>query len=264
VRRAVFLSVGGLAVFLSYLAVMTGVAPDANLGSVSIAAVAFPGLVSGFVLVAYAAWESRNLRRAAIIADELNTQLVRKEIELGRLSALDELTRLYSRREFDNILRAEFERRRRYGRDLSLLLLDADHVAEFHDGSTSKTYLLQEVATIFRQVLRANDVGGRVTPERLGLVLPETDEIRAQLVADKIRAAVGRHEFIGMLADGGTRVTVAAGIAMASDDFDSAEEFFAAAEAALGEAIVAGYNQVRVYRRVEIKPESSGPFSLAS
>jgi diguanylate cyclase (GGDEF)-like protein len=262
----VFLSAGGVAVFLSYVAVMSGIAPDTSIGPVSVAAVAFPGLVTGFVMVAYVAWETRNLRLASHIAEELNAQLVRKEVELGRISTLDELTRLYTRREFENGLRLEFERRRRYGRDLALLLLDVDQVGDLGEGKMSKTYLLSEIAGIFRHILRANDVGGRITPERLGLLLPETDEIRAQLVADKIRAAVGKHEFLGPLADGGVRVAVSIGIAIADDAFESAAGLMAAAESALGEAIAGGYNQVRVYERPRDADagDANGPYRLAS
>lgn len=266
VRRAVFLSAGGLAVFLAYVAVMSGVAPE-SVGTVSIAAVAFPGLVTGFVMVSYVAWETRNVGRALGRAEELSAQLARTEIELGRVSTLDELTRLYSRREFDKSLRLEFERRRRYGRDLSLLLLDVDHVGALGDGKMSKTYLLSAVAGIFLNVLRANDLGGRFTPDRLSLLLPETDAIRAQLVADKIRDGVSKHEFLGRPIDGGVRVTISIGIAVADDEFRTAAEFVDAAESALAASIAAGYNQVRVFERARDEAddgESAGPYRLAS
>jgi diguanylate cyclase (GGDEF)-like protein len=266
VRRAAFLSAGGLAVFLSYVAVMTGVAPDASFGSVTIAAVAIPGLVTGFVMVAYVAWETRNVREASHRLDELSTQLMQKEIEIGRISAVDELTRLYSRREFENSLRLEFERRRRYGRDLSLLILDIDHVGGLGEGKMAKTFLLSEVAAIFHKVLRANDIGGRYATERLGLLLPETDDIRAQLVADKIRAAIADHRFLGTAPGEGVRVTIWIGIAVADDGFATYQEFASAAETALGEAIGAGYNQVRVFTRPRPSDgeQPRGPFSLAS
>jgi diguanylate cyclase (GGDEF)-like protein len=130
----------------------------------------------------------------------------------------------------------------------------------------SKTYLLSEVAGIFRHILRANDVGGRITPERLGLLLPETDEIRAQLVADKIRAAVSKHEFLGTLADGRVRVAVSIGIAVADDEFAAASDLMAAAESALADAIAAGGHYVRLYERPKGDDAEGGnePYRLAS
>lgn len=273
VRRAVYLAAGGLAVFLSYLAVMTGTGP-ASVGPVSVATVAFPGLVTGFVMVAYVAWETRNVRRESKRAELLEAELVRKEIELGRVSTVDELTRLYTRREFDNSVRLEFERRRRYGRDLSLLLIDVSQAGDAAggagdtlagDGRMSKTYVVAEMAAIFRRVLRANDIGGRFTPERLGLLLPETDEIRAQLVADRIRAAVRDHEILGGGADGRLRVSVCAGIVMGDDAFATPAEFAEAAETALAAALSAGHNQVVLYKRPDVDDdERAGPYSLAS
>jgi diguanylate cyclase (GGDEF)-like protein len=266
VRRAIFVAASGVAVFSSYVFVGFGRAPDANVGIFTIAATVFPGLITGFVLVAYMAWETRNQRIAKGLADQLSAELMRKEIELGRMATLDELTRLYTRREFDKILIAEFERRRRYGRDLSLLLLDVDHVGDVGEGKMSKTYLLSEIAGIFRMVLRANDVGARYTPDRLGLLLPETDSIRAQLVADKIRASVAKHEFLGLLRDGGVRVTVSVGIALADDDFSIPTQLMEAAETALAASIAAGYNQVTVFARESTgsEDESAGPYRLAS
>jgi diguanylate cyclase (GGDEF)-like protein len=130
----------------------------------------------------------------------------------------------------------------------------------------TKKYLVSEVSSIFHNALRANDIGGRYTADRLGLLLPETDEIRAQLVADKIRDAIAKHEFLGARADGTPRVTVSVGIAIADDVFATYEDLASAAETALGEAIAAGHNHVRVYTRTAPDDESSpsGPFRLAS
>lgn len=264
VRRAIFLAAGGVAVFLSYVAVMSGTASDTRIGSISIAAMAFPGLVSGFVMTAYIAWETRNVRIAKQQADELNAQLVRKEIELGRIATLDELTRLYSRREFENSLRLEFERRRRYGRELSLLLIDVEGAGELA-GNLSKTYLLSEVSVIFRHILRANDLGGRYTNDVLSLLLPETDSIRAQLVADKIRAAVAANTHIGTLPNGSPRVSVSIGIAVADESMPDYYAMREAAESALADAIAGGVSQVRVYEPPPAEEEEeAGPYRLAS
>jgi len=265
VKRVLLLSAGGVAIFLSYVAVLSGMPQSFDVGSITVSSVAFAGVVTALVMGAYIAWETRNVRLAAKHAEELNAELMRKEIELGRMATLDELTRLQTVRAFDNTLRLEFERKRRYGRDLSLLLLDIEHVGGLSSGKMSKTYLLAEVAAIFRNVLRANDVGGRHSGDRLSLLLPETDEIRALLVADKIRDSIARHELLGLLADGGVRVALGVGIAVADDEMASHHDLMAAAETALGEALTMGANQVQVWRRPrpdEQRP--AGPFRLAS
>lgn len=247
--RKIILGLGAFAVFVTYTAVLYDLAPNAALGPVTIEAVLIPGIVTGVLLIGYVLYGMRTLREATQRAEELSANLVRKEIEIGRLATVDELTGLYTRREFEESIRLEFERRRRHGRDLSLLILEIDDIAELgeHVGKLSKGYLLSEVSAILRGMLRAIDQGCRYSPESLALLLPETDGEQAQIVAEKVRKAIDAHEFLGQFAGEAMRVTVSQGIAAAEPGMSAPADLMRAAERALCDARAAGFDQVRLH-----------------
>ena len=211
-RALVIVCAAGL-VGASYLIVLLGIAPDTTVGPEAFASIAIPGVVTGIVMAGYFLWESRNARNAKMRTEELSAQLVRKEIEIGRLSTVDELTGLYARREFDEIIRLEFERYRRHQREMSLLILEIDDIAELgeHVGSLGKGFLLAEVSAILKHALRTIDLGCRYTNDSLAMLLPETDAAKARIVAGKVQAAVSQHEFLGQNKDGALKLSVLAG-----------------------------------------------------
>jgi diguanylate cyclase (GGDEF)-like protein len=248
-KRTIMLLAGGCAVFASYLAVLFGVTPDGNVGGLKIASIVLPGLVTGAVLVGYFLWDSKNLRSAHERANELSAQLVRKEIEIGRLATVDELTGLYTRREFDEMIRLEFERRRRHGREFALLLLEIDDIAELGEnvGTLNKGFLIAEVSAILKHIFRTNDLGCRYTHDSLALLLPETNVGQARVVSERVRLAVSQHDFLQAMDRGGSiTVTVSQGIAMAGNAMQSHTELIKTAEKALTEARAAGFDQVQI------------------
>jgi diguanylate cyclase (GGDEF)-like protein len=255
VKRIAILAAGGAAVVASYLAVMFGAASD----SITLATLAIPALVTGAVLIGYFIWDSKNLSAANQRAEELSAQLVRKEIEIGRLATVDELTGLYTRREFDEMIRLEWERRRRHGREFSLLLLEIDDIIELGEnvGSLNKGFLIAEVSAILNHILRANDLGCRYTNDSLAMLLPETDAVQARVLAERIRLTVSKHAFLqAMDRTRSVNVTVSQGIAVVSPSMNSHADLIKAAEGALVEARSAGFDQVRV---VEPPPTAATP-----
>lgn len=247
-NRTLVLAGSGILVCASYLAVIFGIAPDTTVGPLVFASIALPGVVTGLVMAFYVIWETRNAREAASKTNELSAQLIRKEIEIGRLSTVDELTGLYTRREFDEMIRLEFERFRRHKRESSFLILEIDDIAELSDhlGQLGKGFLLAEVSTIIKHALRNIDLGCRYTNDTLAVLLPETDAAQARIVAGKIRAAVSKREFLGQHQDGKLKLTVSQGIAVAGPAAKSHVDLMRAAEQALAEARAAGYDQVKV------------------
>ncbi len=249
VNRIVFLIGGGLAIFGSYLAVILGLTPYPGLGPSTFAGIALPALVSGLVMAAFIAIEAKETKHQTGMVGDLHAQLARKEIEISRLSALDELTGLATRLHFDETVQLEFKRSERHGRPLALMLIEIDDLQDVGDrvGALSKGYLLSEVGAMLRTQLRLNDIGCRYTIEQLAVLMPETDAIGAHQAAEKIRTLAGEREFLSTRPGEGFHLTVSQGIAsMPSSTFTSHLDFLKAAESALAQARVAGRDQVFV------------------
>jgi diguanylate cyclase (GGDEF)-like protein len=243
-----FLLGGAGAIFASYMAVIFGLAPAEHLGSVTVASIALPALVSGLVMTAFIATEAKSARSKAGEVHELHAQLARKEVELTRIATHDDLTGLYSRHHLDDNVNIEFKRAERHGRPLALLLVEIDDLAEMGErvGSLSKGYLLSEVASVLRTALRINDIGCRYAEASLAALLPETDADGAVVVANKIRAQLADREFLGRRTGAGFKLTVSQGAAaVPARNITSREEFLKAAETALVEAKTSGADQVR-------------------
>jgi diguanylate cyclase (GGDEF)-like protein len=257
VNRLLVIAGAGIAVLASYMAVLFGVASDSQVGPLKIASIALPGVVTGLAMGGYVLWESRNARTARQRNEELSAQLVRKEIEIGRLATVDELTGLYTRREFDEMIRLELERNRRHGREFALLLLEIDDIAELGEnvGKLNKGFLIAEVSAILTHMLRTNDLGCRYTADSLAMLLPETNAHQARVVTEKVRKAIDKHDFLGQVQQGAIKLTVSQGIALAGKHLASHVELEKAAEQALAEARAAGFDQVKIAEAGTAAPE---------
>ena len=89
----------------------------------------------------------------------------------------DGLTGLYNHRFFYDRLNAEVARARRYGLQLSLLMLDLDDFKRFNDtfGHQAGDRVLAEVGRILREQLRADvDIPCRYGGEEFAVILPHT------------------------------------------------------------------------------------------
>jgi GGDEF domain-containing protein len=89
-----------------------------------------------------------------------NIVLYRK---VRQLSVTDPLTDLYNRRFFMQSLHREHARARRYGNDLSMIMIDIDHFKRFNDthGHPAGDILLRSFADLMRRVARSTDTNTR-------------------------------------------------------------------------------------------------------
>ena len=119
-------------------------------------------------------------------------ELLKRSLEnLEVLSVTDGLTGLHNRRAFEERLKEEFERARRYNLPLSLLMLDADRFKEFNDacGHPAGDHLLKELALVLKRNARANDIVARYGGDEFAVILPNTDSKVAFHLAERLRRA---------------------------------------------------------------------------
>jgi two-component system cell cycle response regulator len=180
---------------------------------------------------------------------ELETVLRQTLSENRRLIALDELTGVSSRRFFAQHFPREVERAARYARPLALVLCDIDHFKRVNDthGHVAGDEVLRQFCTRLRNCLRTNvDWIARLGGEEFSIVLPETSQEAAMLVARKLRAAMSDQPFTveGVAVD----VTASFGICsielVPRDQPKITDRLLRAADAALYRSKNAGRNRV--------------------
>lgn len=108
------------------------------------------------------------------------------------LSANDCLTGVLNRRAFEERWESELARARRYGRPISIAVLDIDYFKQFNDryGHAAGDSALAAVARALRGRVRATDFIGRLGGEEFAVALPETGSVAAFEVAEGLRQAV--------------------------------------------------------------------------
>lgn len=176
------------------------------------------------------------------------TERRKLENELLKQANTDVLTGIGNRRQFFELAGRELSRSIRSGSPLSLLLLDIDGFKRINDehGHEAGDAVLKTFTATVAAVLRDTDVFGRIGGEEFAVLLPDTDNEEAQVLAERVR------EQVALFAVSSTQgrvlsVTVSIGIAalIPGDEADNIDAMLRRADAALYEAKNAGRNQVR-------------------
>ena len=145
--------------------------------------------------------------------ERANRQLRDANEKLLKLTVTDDRTSLHNDRYLKRRLAEEFKRARRYGSPLTLMLVDLDHFKQVNDkyGHDCGDQVLAEFARVLFDNAREIDIVGRYGGEEFLMILPNTDAIRAAVVAERVRKATEEHvyrhkEFL-------VRITVSIGLA---------------------------------------------------
>jgi len=140
---------------------------------------------------AYNARQVRLLERLAlqIAAPIENLKLYATAEQRARV---DELTGLFNRRHFDEQFKVEVSRHSRYNQELSLLMLDLDSFKTYNDifGHPSGDRLLKEIGEILNSSVREGDQVFRYGGDEFVVLLPQTRDEDAFIVAERIRESV--------------------------------------------------------------------------
>jgi diguanylate cyclase (GGDEF)-like protein len=92
---------------------------------------------------------------------------------------------------WQHLVIAELARSRRYGRPLTVVLLDVDGIGDILRGwgAEMARHTLHETAQCLRRMARTSDHVMRIGPTRFGILLTETDEIAAINFIERVRQA---------------------------------------------------------------------------
>jgi two-component system cell cycle response regulator len=188
---------------------------------------------------------------------------VRMHEEAQRLSLTDPLTGLWNYRYLRESLRREVERASRFGRMLTVLVLDLDHFKDVNDtyGHAAGDTVLGEFARRIRIGLREVDVAFRQGGEEFVVLLPETDAYGGVIVAERLGAAVReipvpidprrQDAATGQPVDR-VAISVSIGIAVYPEHGTTAQQVLDAADDALYAAKNAGRDTYRLAESVPV------------
>jgi len=155
--------------------------------------------------------------RPAIVAARVKTQL-RLKLALDRLRKMattDGMTQCANRRVLDERLAEEWSRTVRAQRPLSVLMLDVDHFKKFNDlyGHPRGDQALIAVAQALRHSAgRPGDLVARYGGEEFAVVLPDTDQAGALVVANALHQKIRELDIAHAASDSGY-LSVSVGIA---------------------------------------------------
>ena len=167
--------------------------------------------------------------------------------ELREASNRDGLTRLFNRRFIEETLGNEFNRARRYGHPLAVILTDIDHFKQVNDvhGHLAGDEVLRIVSRRLQDNLRDIDILGRYGGEEFLIVLPDTGSEGARVLAERLRHVIEREpvEF------GDTHLTIhiSLGISELRNDSRDYEQLIGEADQALYRSKETGRNRTTVF-----------------
>lgn len=186
------------------------------------------------------------------IVNQIAIALDRSELytKTRELSVTDELTGIFNRRHFQQVLTLEFKRAERYKRHLSLLMIDADHFKRFNDsyGHLAGDEMLKRMASLLRKNLREVDILARYGGEEFIVMLTDTSLSDALTVANKLRELVKLNLRIDMPQKEPHGVSISVGVSAYPDCANSIEELIHTADMALYTAKSRGRDQVHAFK----------------
>ena len=158
-----------------------------------------------------------------------------------RLAMVDGLTGVFNRRYMDIVLKKEYTRCERYGKPLSVCMLDIDNFKMINDrrGHQFGDEVLRELSRLLKGAVREEDIVCRYGGEEFLLVLPETEASGALIFANRLRQRVKDDPFFVE-----HKVTFSAGTATFPSSALDIEGLVQAADRALYQAKFSGKDRV--------------------
>lgn len=174
-----------------------------------------------------------------------------KSAHLFELATTDSLSKLCVRRYFERRLEEEIRRSQRHQLEFSLLMIDIDYFKRFNDtyGHLVGDEVIREVAHVIKEQVRNGvDIVARYGGEEIVVLLPQTGQHAAAIVAERIRQAVEQLELPSFSnTKNSPQVTISLGVAVYPAHGVEISQLMEHADQALYRAKEGGRNQVQIW-----------------
>ena len=191
---------------------------------------------------------------------EAALQLAHERLQL--VAEMDELTQVANRRRFDDRLNREWNRLRREGLPLSLIMCDVDCFKLYNDnyGHQNGDQCLRSIAgAIKRTVKRSIDLAARYGGEEFAIIMPNTNAEGALHVAEAIRLEVEQLKINNKASTVSPFITLSLGVAcMIPGPSQSPDALIRHADNALYEAKRIGRNRTVLGKPDEKQKTAAG------
>jgi len=184
---------------------------------------------------------------------ELFSQLVGASIgniklfeKIQRQATTDGLTGLANHKTFYEILEKELWRSRRYGGQISLIMVDIDNLKKINDayGHRAGDKVIREISRKVKECIRQIDTAARYGGDEFAVILPNTSLIDAIVVAERMVDAV-EHSPTTWKKE---QIALSISVGLGQYDADTnPEDITSRSDQALYTAKQAGKNTVRIF-----------------
>ena len=184
---------------------------------------------------------------------ELFSQLVGASIgniklfeKIQHQATTDGLTGLANHKTFYEILEKELWRSRRYGGQISLIMIDVDNLKKINDsyGHRAGDKVIREISRKIKECIRQIDTAARYGGDEFAVILPNTSLADAIIVAERMVEAVAHSPAIWKK----DQIPLSISVGLGQYDADSnPEDITSGSDRALYKAKQAGKNTVRIF-----------------
>nr|WP_319493743.1 GGDEF domain-containing protein [uncultured Desulfobacter sp.] len=179
-------------------------------------------------------------------------ELLNKARALNKLATIDELTKVYNRRQFFHLANIEAQRAKRKQGIAVIAILDIDHFKRVNDtwGHIFGDKALFEFAQACKTVIREADLFARYGGEEFILLMPDATMAQGKRVADRVLKTI---QALELFTESGQKVqiTTSIGVAQAALTTENLSQSIKKADEALYTAKNSGRNRVEIYSEKE-------------
>ncbi len=172
--------------------------------------------------------------------DEMNAELMHKNIKYKEMASKDQLTNLYNRHKFLRLFQSSHRTMVERENEMSLIIVDIDNFKKINDtyGHNVGDLVIVKIAKLLVEKLREIDIVCRWGGEEFVILLPAVNMDNAVLVAEKLRSSIEQLKI-----DGLGKITASFGVSCVHKD-DDIHSVINRADIALYSAKAAGRNRV--------------------